>query len=136
MIEKPLLERARSLFIGGEWRSPTAPQSITAVDPSTGGVLARIDGGRQVGQKLLFVIRQLVDAVRKKRDRDRAARGASRRIDRDVDGVGEAFALAAALVELILVGAPDVGVGVAAEVAFAVDQYSRNSLQQELLDET
>ena len=44
MIEKPLLERARSLFIDGEWRSPTTPQSITAVDPSTGGVLARLDG--------------------------------------------------------------------------------------------
>jgi betaine-aldehyde dehydrogenase len=44
MIEKSLLERERSLFIGGEWRSPTAAQSITAVDPSTGGVLARVDG--------------------------------------------------------------------------------------------
>jgi len=44
MIEKPLLERARSLFIGGEWRSPTAAQSITVFDPSTGGALARIGG--------------------------------------------------------------------------------------------
>ncbi len=44
MIEKPLLERERSLFIRGEWRSPTAPQPITAVDPSTGSAPAHIDG--------------------------------------------------------------------------------------------
>jgi len=44
MIEKPLLERARSLFIRGEWRSPTSPESITVFDPSTGGALARIGG--------------------------------------------------------------------------------------------
>jgi betaine-aldehyde dehydrogenase len=44
MIEKPLLERERSLFINGEWRSPKAAQPITAIDPSTGGALARIDG--------------------------------------------------------------------------------------------
>jgi betaine-aldehyde dehydrogenase len=44
MIEKPLLERRRSLFIDGEWRTPAAPQPIAVVDPSTGGALARIDG--------------------------------------------------------------------------------------------
>jgi betaine-aldehyde dehydrogenase len=44
MIEKPLLERRRSLFIDGDWRSPEAAQPITVVDPSTGGALARIDG--------------------------------------------------------------------------------------------
>ncbi len=93
-------------------------------------------GCRQVGQQLLLVLGQLVDAVRQKRDRDRAARRAAGRVDRNVDGVGELFALAAALAELVVVGAPDVRVGVGAEVALAVDQHGRNALEQKLLDET
>jgi betaine-aldehyde dehydrogenase len=44
MSGKPLLERERSLFIRGEWRSPKAVQPISVVDPSTGGALAQIDG--------------------------------------------------------------------------------------------
>src|SRR5215470_18083128 len=47
MIEKPLLERSRSLFIDGEWRSPEAAQSIAVVDPSSGGALAQIGGARE-----------------------------------------------------------------------------------------
>lgn len=43
MIETPLLERAHSLFIGGAWRAPAAPQPIRVVDPSTGGPLAEIN---------------------------------------------------------------------------------------------
>ena len=85
---------------------------------------------RQVGQQLLLVLGQLVDAVGQQRDRDRPARGAARREDGDVDGVGELLALAAALGELLVVLAPDVGVGVAAQVALAVDQHGRDAAQQ------
>ena len=84
-------------------------------------------GRRQIGQQLLLVLGQLVDAVRQQRDRDRPARGAARRIDGDVDRVGELLALAAPLGELVVVGAPDVGVGVAAQVALAVDQHGRDA---------
>ena len=52
---------------------------------------------RQVGEQLLLVLGQFVDAVRQQRDRDRPARGAARRVDGDVDGVGELLALAAPL---------------------------------------
>ena len=92
-------------------------------------------GRGKVGQQLLLVVGQLVDAVGQQRDRDRAARGAARREDGDVDGVGELLALAAALGELVVVGAPDVGVGVAAEIALAVDEHGRDALQEQLLDE-
>ena len=52
---------------------------------------------REVGEQLLLVLGQLVDAVGQQRDRDRPARGAARRVDGDVDGVGELLALAAPL---------------------------------------
>ena len=57
---------------------------------------------REVGQQLLLLVGQLVDAVGQQRDRDRPARGAARRVDGDVDGVGELLALAAPLAELAL----------------------------------
>jgi betaine-aldehyde dehydrogenase len=44
MIETSLLERPRSLFIGGGWRSPVQGQPIVVVDPSTGEPFAQIDG--------------------------------------------------------------------------------------------
>ena len=57
---------------------------------------------RQVGEQLLLVLGQLVDAVGQQRDRDRPARGAARRVDGDVDGVGELLALAAPLAEFVV----------------------------------
>src|SRR5204863_498210 len=50
---------------------------------------------REIGQQLLLLIGQLVDAVGQQRDGDRPTRGPARRIDGDVDGVGELLALAA-----------------------------------------
>lgn len=44
MIEHALLERSRSLFIGGEWRAPEDPHPIVAIDPCTRQPLARLDG--------------------------------------------------------------------------------------------
>jgi betaine-aldehyde dehydrogenase len=44
MIDASLLERSRSLFINGVWRSPTIPDMLTAVDPSTGKILGNIAG--------------------------------------------------------------------------------------------
>ena len=41
----------------------------------------------EVGEQLLLLIGQLVDAVGQERDRDRPARGAARRVDGNVDGV-------------------------------------------------
>jgi betaine-aldehyde dehydrogenase len=43
-IETSLLERGRSLFIAGAWRSPAAAQPISVVDPSTGQPIAQIAG--------------------------------------------------------------------------------------------
>ena len=59
---------------------------------------------RQVGEQLLLLLGQLVDAVGQQRDRDRPARGAARRVDGDVDGVGQLLALAAPLAQLALAG--------------------------------
>ena len=92
-------------------------------------------GGGKVGQQLLLVLGQLVDAVGQQRDGDRAARGASRREHGDVDRIGQLLALAAALGELLVVVAPDVRIGVAAQVALAVDEHSRDAAQQQLLDD-
>src|SRR5690606_20310489 len=40
------------------------------------------------------------------------------------------------IVELVICMTPDVRIGVAAEIALAVEQHRRNSAQQQLLDET
>lgn len=44
MATHSLLERPRSLFIGGDWRAPLAPNPITVIDPSKIAPLTRIDG--------------------------------------------------------------------------------------------
>ncbi|HXV24371.1 MAG TPA: aldehyde dehydrogenase family protein [Alphaproteobacteria bacterium] len=44
MIAELLLQRPHSLFIGGRWRAPAAPQAITVLNPSTGRPLAEIAG--------------------------------------------------------------------------------------------
>ena len=82
----------------------------------------------KVGQQLLLLLGQLVDAVGQQRDRDRPPRGAAGRVDGDVDGVGELLALAAPLAELALERPPHLRVGVGAQVALAVDQHRRRAL--------
>jgi len=49
--------------------------------------------------------------------------------------VGQLLALAAALLHLVLVGAPDVRVGVGAQIALAVDEDRRDAAQEKLLDD-
>lgn len=44
MTDNPLLHRRQSQFIQGSWHRPTSPTVITVTDPSTGKVLAEIDG--------------------------------------------------------------------------------------------
>jgi betaine-aldehyde dehydrogenase len=44
MSDDSLTDRRYSLFIDGTWRAPKAPEPITVLDPSTGGVLTEIAG--------------------------------------------------------------------------------------------
>ncbi len=89
----------------------------------------------EVGEQLLLLLGQLVDAVRQQGDRDRPARRAPRGVDRHVDGVGELLALPAPLAELALRRAPHFRVGVGAQIALAVDQHRRRAPEQQLLDD-
>ena len=90
---------------------------------------------RQIGEQLLLVLGQFVDAVGQECDRDRPARGAAWRIDGDVDGICQSLALYAPLDGLVVVGTPHVGVGVTAQVALAVDHDGGNAAQEKLFDE-
>ncbi len=91
---------------------------------------------RQIGEQLLFVIGQFADAVGQQRDRDRPARSRGRayrprrRWRRRASRVRRLRSARS-----FDVGAPDVRIGVAREVAFAVDQDGRNAAQQQLFDE-
>src|SRR5918995_4061757 len=44
MTTAALINRARSLFIGGNWRAPGEPERISVVDPSKGDTFAEIEG--------------------------------------------------------------------------------------------
>jgi betaine-aldehyde dehydrogenase len=45
MTTGALINRARSLYIGGTWRTPVEPERISVVDPSKGDTFAEIAGG-------------------------------------------------------------------------------------------
>ena len=78
---------------------------------------------------------KLVDAVRQQRDRHRPARLAARRVNGDVDRIGELLTFPPPLLELVLVGAPHVRIGVTAQIALAIEQDRRRAAQQELFDQ-
>lgn len=44
MSSDPLIDRPRSLFIGGDWRAPAEPQPIAVADPSDGDMFVEIAG--------------------------------------------------------------------------------------------
>ena len=44
MTEPSLLKRARSLFIAGAWRAAGGGEHMTVLDPTTGAVLAELEG--------------------------------------------------------------------------------------------
>ncbi|HVG81346.1 MAG TPA: aldehyde dehydrogenase family protein [Methylomirabilota bacterium] len=44
MSDPSVQDRSRSLFIGGAWRAPSEPETITVLNPSSGGMLTDIAG--------------------------------------------------------------------------------------------
>jgi betaine-aldehyde dehydrogenase len=44
MSDPSVQDRSRSLFIDGGWRAPSEPETITVLNPSTGGMLTEIAG--------------------------------------------------------------------------------------------
>ena len=44
MSDPSVQDRSRSLFIGGAWRAPSEPETITVLNPSSGGMLTEIAG--------------------------------------------------------------------------------------------